>query len=508
VSLALENTKPGVTVLVNTSQVGTSVKRQPTSTAFAVGYSAWGPVDTPTTVTSWSDAVRQFGSFNANSYLIPFLYIFFNLFKGAQAVVCRVVGAAAAVATKTLNDRAVAPVATLKVDAKYPSSTVDVRVTVEAGTAANTVKLTFRSAALGFKEPYDNFDLSANAISEINQKSKLVKLTNLASATAAPNNLPALLAEATLLGGNDDFAAINAARYIGTDDGTTRTGLQAFNDELYGTGQVAIPGITAETVHSNLIAQAEIYHRLALLDPPLGSDKNDLITMRELYGTWYGAIAWPWFQALDFAGSGLLKFYPPSAAMAGACAEADRTVGTHKAPANYVIPTAVDVERASNGQTQADDGALEALNGHDINVILRIPESGIRVYGARVMTADRRVQMMHEIRLLNLFYYSLKIAYRYAVFSVVNDSLFRQLASVARTFLRSFYRAGALYDGGSKKESDAFIAICNENNNPPEDLEAGRVHVDIGVKISPTAETIIVKIDNVPLSQDLSVLQQ
>jgi hypothetical protein len=39
-------------------------------------------------------------------------------------------------------------------------------------------------------------------------------------------------------------------------------------------------------------------------------------------------------------------------------------------------------------------------------------------------------------------------------------------------------------------------------------LGADRVHVDIGVKISPTAETIFIKVDNVPLTQDLSVLQQ
>src|SRR5436305_590867 len=117
-SLAIENTKPGVTVLVNQSQVGSPVRRQPTSTAFAVGYAPWGPVDSPTLVTSWADFVRQFGGFDVNSFLDDFSYIFFNLFAGAQAYICRVAGAAAAVATKTLNDRAGAPVATLRVDAK------------------------------------------------------------------------------------------------------------------------------------------------------------------------------------------------------------------------------------------------------------------------------------------------------------------------------------------------------------------------------------------------------
>jgi uncharacterized protein len=506
VSLSIENSKPGVTVLVNTSQVGGAVKRQPTSTAFPVGYSTWGPVDTPTTVTSWSDFVGKFGGFDPNSWLAIFCYVFFNLFKGAQAVICRVVGTAAAVATSTLLDRASTPAATLRVDARHPSSKVDVRRTVEAGTAANTVKLTFRSVKLGIKEVYDNFDLSAAAISEINQKSELVRLANLNSATVSPNNLPALAAEAMLTGGNDDFASINAARYIGTDDGTTRTGLQAFNDELLGGGQVAIPGITATAVHAALVAHAERFHRLALLDPPLGSDPDDVITIRRLYGTWYGALTYPWYEALDYAGSGLRMFYPPSAAHAGACAEADRTVGVHKAPANFVIPGALDIERRANGQPQVDDATLELLNGNDINCILRIPEGGIRVYGGRVMTADRRVQMMHETRTLNLIYFSLKIAYRYAVFSVIDGGgqFFRELESVARTFLRGLWRDGALY---GQREADAYNVICNDKDNPEEAVEAGRAEVDVGVKLSKAAETIIVKVDNVPLTQDLSVLQ-
>jgi hypothetical protein len=35
------------------------VAQQPTSTAFVVGYSPWGPVNVPTVVTSWQDFVRR-----------------------------------------------------------------------------------------------------------------------------------------------------------------------------------------------------------------------------------------------------------------------------------------------------------------------------------------------------------------------------------------------------------------------------------------------------------------
>jgi hypothetical protein len=50
--------------------------------------------------------------------------------------------------------------------------------------------------------------------------------------------------------------------------------------------------------------------------------------------------------------------------------------------------------------------------------------------------------------------------------------------------------------------------IADASNNPPEELQAQRVHVQWGVHLSPTAEIVIINIDNVPLFQDLAVLQQ
>src|SRR5207253_2682199 len=155
---------------------------------------------------------------------------------------------------------------------------------------------------LNRKEIFDNLLINADSIARVNQESKLVNLMNLNSATAAPNNIPRVLVETALAAGNDDFASLVAGDCVGTDNGSTKTGLQAFNDENLGTGQVAIPGMTATAVHAALIAHAENYHRLTLLDPPLGSDKAAVAAIRALYGTWNGAIHWPWVQMLDYEG--------------------------------------------------------------------------------------------------------------------------------------------------------------------------------------------------------------
>lgn len=500
--LLIESTLPGITVLVNQSQVARPIQRQPTSTAFAVGYSPWGPVGVPTVVTSWEDYRRRFGGLDVNSYLGDFCYAFFNLFPGKQVVISRVVGPAATRASLVVKDRTNAD--GLRIQALYPSSRVDIRARIETGSTTDTVRITLRSNALNRTETYDNVVMNAAEIVRLNQRSQLVQFT-LLSTQSHPQNLPALT-DAQLTGGNDDFGGLTDGSFIGTDDGITRTGLQAFNDELFGAGQVAVPGVGSSAVHAALIAHAERYHRLALLDPPLGSDKDDVLTIRRQFGTWYGALYWPWVQAADFAGSGLLRLYPPSCFAAGACALVDRTRGTHKAPANITIPIALDVERAPSGGPQTDENTHELLNAHDINVIKPVPEQGVKIYGARVMTADRRVQMVHEIRLLNLFYYSAKLGYAWAPFSTIDGTgrLFRDLRRTGINFLRPFWEQGALY---GRTPEEAFIVVADESNNPPEELEQQRVHVQWGVKISPTAEQIIIAIDNVPIAQDLSVLQ-
>jgi phage tail sheath protein FI len=501
---------PGVHVDVNTGQVSRPAQPETASKFFVVGYSIWGPVNKATVITGWQEFVRRFGGFNVNSFLVIAMYIYFNLFKGDRAVVCRVVGSDATVATVTINDRGAGagqPKATLKIDAKYPSSSVDVRYTIEAGTKANTFKLKVRSVALGITEVYDDLKIDAESIALVNQRSVLVVFTNMNSTNAAPTNLPVLTAEATLAGGDDDFAGLAAADYIGTDDGTTRTGLQAFNSEEWGTGQVAIPGITTTATHAALIAHAEAYNRVALLDPPFASDKDDVVAIRNLYGTNHGAVDWPWAETLDFAGSGLNRYYPISPYRAGCCAKADQEVGVHKAPANYALPGVINVERAAGDYPQTDEGTRAYLAEKDVNVVTPLPQQGVKIYDEQVMTGDNRVKTIHEIRVLNLLYYQLKAAYQSLPFSVIDATgrLYREVKSLSEGYLRTLKSAGALY---GQTEEEAFIVICDATNNSQADLDEGRVNVTVGVRLSTAARFVFLKIENVPLTQDLSILQQ
>lgn len=506
-NLLLERYAPGIYAIVNQAQVARPAQRQPSSTFFVVGTSPWGPTNTPTLVTSWTDYVSKFGSFDANSYMDDALYAFFNLYPGTRSWVCSVAGAAATKSTVTLMDRAGAPIATLRLDGKYFGD-AGIYYTIENGSKANTFKLTVRASKLGNrKEIFDDLKVDADSIARVNQDSELVTLTNLASATAEPANLPALVAETLMAAGSRDFAGVSTATYVGTDDGVTKTGLQVFKSEEYGTGQVAIPGITAAAAHAALVAHADAWHRTALLDPPLGSDKAAVAAIRVLYDSFRAAIYWPWVKALDFGGANVNRFYPPSAFVAGECAYVDRNIGTHKAPANNMpIPTAIGVEDASNGSPQTDDATRDYMASRQINVITPRPGAGVRIYDEQVMSSDSRVTTVHQARMLNMIFYTGKRAYDHVPFSVIDPQgrLFRDLISIGRNFLQGLYDDGGLYGA---TPAEAFIVVADGTNNPPSELEAGRVHVSWGVRLSQSARIIFLHIDNVPLTQDLSVLQ-
>ncbi|HEX8747391.1 MAG TPA: hypothetical protein VF717_09330 [Pyrinomonadaceae bacterium] len=495
---------PGVHVGVNDSPVARPSQLETNSRLLAVGYSPWGPVNQPVNITGFEDYRRQFGGLHANSALGDAMYIFFNVFPGDRAVVVRVVGAAAAVATKTIKDRGVdeAEDDTLRIDAKYPSSSVEVRFKIEAGTEANTVRLTVWSNKLDLMESYNNLKMDAASLAIVNAASKLVKLTNLASANAAPANLPDLTAETLLVGGSDDFAGLSDASFIGAGAGTAEaTGLQVLNSEEFGPGQVALPGVTTDAAHAALEAHGLAYQRLPLHDAAEGLDKDEVKDVRDAIT--FGGLHWPRVVMLDFAGSGVRKFYPTSAFAAGACAKAD-SIGVFKAPAGLtgLIPGALGIETYSTGLAQMDDNTRAFLNENQINAIVPFRGQGIRIYGERLISPDSRVQMIHEIRTLNYLYYQLKASLQNIPFQTIDGSgqLFREAKSVCESICRQLWRAGGLYGA---TEEEAFLVVCDQQNNPAESLDQQVLNVKVDVRISPTAERVNVSLNQQPLTVKL-----
>lgn len=503
----MANNAPGIQATINTRPLGQPAPAQGSDAFFCVGYAIWGAADTPTLVGSWNEYVQKFGGFNVNSEMAKAIFLFFKN-GGRRAWIIRASDPAAVNASLVIADRAGVPAAILTARAKYASAgdATDVKITISAGTQANTVKLTVDSAKLNRREIFDNFKITFSAdeqsalntgnspfydVNRVNNESKLVTLAkDGTNVHAAPDNLPSLQVAQPLIGGADNIANITGIE----------SRLALFN-ENYGAGQVAVPGFTTSGVRAALIAHAENFKRIALIDLAADDDSSAALGLRTTLDSSYAALYYPArVLMLDIEGSGLTKLYSPVGAVAGIFAVAEQEIGIHKAPANYRLLEVLDVS-----EPNMTDGLRETLNDHQINAITRFPEQGIKIYGARVLKSYGRVTAIHEQRVLNAIFYRLKRSLQDFVFQPANGSLFRGIQSVCSQYMRELYRAGALYSPTGNEDA-AYRVICDESNNPPEQLQQNKVSVDVFVHIVGMAEMILLQINSVPLAVDFNSL--
>ena len=503
----MSNNAPGVSAIINNLPLGQAAPAQGSDSFFIAGYAGWGEMDRPTPVASWNEFLSKFGGLHPNSEMSRAVALFFRN-GGRRAWVVRLKNSAAIKASVVIPDSFGVPTTILTATAKYPSDAnfADLKVTVTAGTMANTKKLAIESAKLNLREVFDNFKVTFSATEQtaldagnspfsnaatVTGKSQLISLAaDGTNAHAAPANLPAD-GIFTLTGGADSIAAID----------NLSASLNLFTED-FGAGVIAAPGFL--TSRAAVVAAAESTKRIALLELDAADDATAALAERAAFDSAYAAMYYPpRVQMLDLGGSGIVESYSPIGAVAGIFAKAEGEIGIHKAPANYRLTEVLGYDETLYGQI--NEATRETLNDHQINAVVKLPEQGIKVYGARVLKSYGRVTAIHEQRVLNAIYYRLKRSLQDFVFQPANQSLFREIRSVCAQYMRELYRAGALYSP-TNVEDAAYRVVCDEANNPPEQLQQNRVSVDVYVHLTGMAEMILVQINSVPISTDLSVL--
>jgi phage tail sheath protein FI len=194
----------------------------------------------------------------------------------------------------------------------------------------------------------------------------------------------------------------------------------------------------------------------------------------------------PWVAVADpLRLSGLVRFVPPSGHVAGMIARTDRLRGVHKPPANEVLEGVYDLAVA------IDQDAHGRLNREGINAIRIVPGRGTLVLGARTLSDDPRWRYVNVRRLFSMIEEALDEQMQWAVFEPNNPRLWRQIDRAVRGLLERMYRAGML-DG--ETSDDAYLVRCDEDTNPPEVTDLGRVTCVIGLQPPYPAEFVIVRI--------------
>ena len=272
---------------------------------------------------------------------------------------------------------------------------------------------------------------------------------------------------------------------------------------------VAAPGYADAASYDQLLTHCEaLKDRVAILDPPAEIKSIEALTKVaevKAAGTGdkpgkpvtsgrprksdsgFGAFYFPRIRVMDPLGTGnQLVDVPPSGHLAGVWARTDASRGVHKAPANEPLRGALDV---TYRVTRAEQ---EVLNPAGVNCIRWFPTEGIRVWGARTVADEASEwRYLNVRRLFNMIEESIARGTRWVVFEPNDRPLWQDIKRDLNAFLRTMWRDGALM---GRTPQEAFFVQCDEETNPRESIDQGRVVVVVGIAPVKPAEFIIFRI--------------
>lgn len=286
-------------------------------------------------------------------------------------------------------------------------------------------------------------------------------------------------------GSNGSIGKINAATFIGEDNGPgARTGLAAFVENT-SVSMLAIPGVTMPEVIVALVAQCEnLKNRMAVIDMPKDLFKTkDLLEYREMIDSSYAAMYHPWIQVLDRA-SGKSDYIPPSGAVLGVYSRNDMTRGVHKAPANETV-------FCTGLKTNYTSAEQDILNPAGVNLIRALPGQGIRVWGARTASSNSQFKYVNVRRLFIFVEESIKANTNWVVFEPNDVTLWQRVQMTISSFLDNMWRSGMLAGASS---SEAYFVEIGTSTMTKDDIANGRLICNIGIAPSKPAEFVIFRV--------------
>jgi hypothetical protein len=259
---------------------------------------------------------------------------------------------------------------------------------------------------------------------------------------------------------------------------------------------IAAPGSStfaaAAAINQALIGSAEARraYRIAVLDTPADLEPNDVRALKNLIDSKYAALYYPWIRvanpmaATDPLQPGEIDV-PPSGAVCGIYARSDVQRGVWKAPANETVTGALDLQR------DVRFGEQEGLNPLGINCIRKLPNRGIRVWGARTLSSDPEWKYVNIRRYFIYLEASIDRGTQWAVFEPNGEALWANVRTTVSDFLYNEWMNGALL-GATPKE--AYFVRCDRSTMTQNDLDNGRLVCQVGVAAIKPAEFVIFKI--------------
>jgi phage tail sheath protein FI/enoyl-CoA hydratase/carnithine racemase len=255
--------------------------------------------------------------------------------------------------------------------------------------------------------------------------------------------------------------------------------------ESAGISVIAAPGYSARAAAAE-IQQALIEHvsqperfRFAVLDAPPAATIDEVLAARSSTDSSYAAMYYPWVTTANS-----LQL-PPSGFVCGILARVDTARGVWRAPANETVTGALDLQAAIDTRGQ------ERLSAQGINSIRSFPARGILLWGARTTSQDPIWKYVNVRRYFIYLEQSIHDGLQWVVFEPNGEPLWASVRQTITNFLMINWRSGALM--GTKPE-EAFYVRCDRSTMTQNDIDNGRLIVEIGVAPVRPAEFVIIRI--------------
>ena len=475
-------------------EVTTSVRSGPASSGpvsgrlHIPGITETGPVDKATIIRSLSDFIEVYGSrtsYSANTY--DSARLFFEE-GGAELVVSRAVGPAAAADFAVLKDEA--GIDTLRVSALYPgrdASSLTVTVTEDSG--ATTLTVRSGTTVVGRFIGTTPGEIVAAAVNN-----RFVKVADLGSATVDPDNLPVPVVATALSGGTDDRANITPAILI--------KALDKAGDIAEG-GAVAAPGYPAGVVGTLLTEHARNRNKIALLafDEKTTIDES-IVAATALNTTLgdYAGIIFPHVVIPDGSGQ---RTVSPEAYAGAVRARAHVAEGYWRKPfgdiavTRWIIGTNIPVNREENNKLSAG-----LVNG------IITTNGKTRLYNWTSLSTDRaNLASLRDRDMLNNLARQIKIVLEpFVGVGIDGKGQVRGFVESDVTgVLEPIAQANGLFalqpneDTGFEGDPGYRVDV-SEAINTLASLSENMLNVAVSVRMSPTADLIRVEIIKVALT--------
>jgi phage tail sheath protein FI len=203
----------------------------------------------------------------------------------------------------------------------------------------------------------------------------------------------------------------------------------------------------------------------------------------------YGALYGPWITVMSPISQAALpvRSIPPTGHVMGVYARTETARGIHKAPAGDEarLLGALDVEYRLSDADHTDLVKTGSVNG-----IRAVAGGGIVVDASRTLSTDTRWLYVNVRLLFNYVKTSLRQGLRWVRQEPNRDTLWDAVKfGSVRPFLMGLWRQGAF---GTGEPDEVFTVICDETNNPPEEVDKGNFRIEVYFYPSKPAETIVI----------------